>query len=62
MTLTHTPPDLLSPRERALEVASIIATAVARLDATRTRERDIQLALLATKSVHTNPSLQGVAE
>ena len=62
MTIAHTPPELLSPRERALEAASIIATAVARLDATRPRESDIQLAILATKSVHTNPSLQGVAE
>ena len=55
-----TPPELLSPRERALEIASIIATAIARLDATRPRERDIQLGLSVGKSVHTNRSYPGV--
>jgi len=51
-----TPPEQLSPRERALEIASIIATAIARLDATRPRESDIQLGLSVGKSVHANPS------
>ena len=54
-----TPPGLLSPRERALEIASIIATAIARLDATRPRKPDIPLGLSVGKRVHDNPS-QGV--
>ena len=60
MTVERTPSDLLSPRERAREAAIIIATAIARLNATCTRERDIPLGFSAPESVHTNPSPLGV--
>jgi len=60
MTVELTPPELLSPRERAREAAIIIATAIARLNATGTRESDIPLGFSAPESVHTNPSQQGV--
>jgi len=60
MTVKLTPPELQSPRERACEAASIIATAIARLNATRPRESDIPLGFSAPERLHTNPSQQGV--
>jgi hypothetical protein len=60
MTVELTPPELLSPRQRGFEAASLIATAIARLDATRPGESDTPLDFPAPKSLHTNPSQQGV--
>ena len=39
MTVKLTPPELMSPRQRAHEAASIIATAIGRLNATRPQGR-----------------------
>lgn len=60
MTVELTLPAKLSPRQRAREIASILATAIARLDATRPRESDVALGFSAPERLHTTPSQRGV--
>ncbi|QKE41990.1 MAG: hypothetical protein HO274_12285 [Ferrovum myxofaciens] len=59
MTVIPTPPELMSARARAQEVASIIAAVIARLDSTRPRESDICLGFSAPKRLHMTPSQPG---
>lgn len=56
MTVERTPTELLSPRWRAQEATSIIATAIARLHSTRPQESNIPLGFLAPERLHTTPS------
>lgn len=56
MTVEPTPPEMLSPQRRAQEAASVLATAIARLNSTRPRESDIPLGFSAPKRLHTTPS------
>ena len=60
MTAERTPSESLSPLERAREVADIVAMAIARANSTRQKESEVSLAIVPAKSVHTNPSQQGV--
>jgi hypothetical protein len=60
MTVKLTLPQSLSPGERAREAASILASAIARLHASRPRENEFPLGFSATKRVHTTPSIPGV--
>lgn len=56
MTVELTPSELLSPYERAREATSILALAIARLNSTLPRERDIPLGFSAPERLHTTPS------
>ena len=65
MTVERTPPEQLSPRQRAAEVAALLAAAIARIHAARrealcARENEIPLGFPATKRLHTTPSQPGV--
>jgi len=60
MIVEQTLPELMPPRQRAREAASIIAAAIARLHSTRPRDSEISLGFPAPERVHTNPSTEGV--
>mgnify|MGYP000865275379 CR=1 FL=1 len=60
MAVEPTLPELMSPGERAAEIASLLAAAVARLHASRPLPSKVSLGLSAPKRVHTTPSLPGV--
>lgn len=51
-------PEYLTPRERALEITAILATAMVR--AFHPNNGQIELGFSAGKSVHTTPSQPGV--
>ena len=53
-------PESMSPRERASEIATIIATAIARLHATQPKQREVSLGFSPRKSVNGNSSLPGL--
>ena len=61
MTAEPTLPKSMSPRERAAEIATLLATAVARLHARRPLASEVSLGFSAPKCVHTTPSTPGVA-
>jgi hypothetical protein len=60
MTIEQTLPQLLLPQHRALEIATLVATAIARVDAslkaTQPGRCEISLGLVAPARLHTNPS------
>jgi hypothetical protein len=60
MTAQPTLPESMSPRERAAEIAHLLATAVARLHAKRPVPSEVSLGFSAPKRVHRTPSLPGV--
>jgi len=60
MTAQLTLPESMSPRERAAEIAHLLATAVARLHARRSVPSEVSLGFSAPKRVHTTPSTPGV--
>ncbi|NMQ06309.1 hypothetical protein E4Q08_14140 [Candidatus Accumulibacter phosphatis] len=53
-------PESMSPRERAAEIATLLATAVARLHASRPLQSEVSLGFSAPKRVHITPSPPGV--
>lgn len=55
-------PDLMTPRERAREAATLLATAIARLHATIPQESAVPLGFPAPERLHTNPSQPGVLQ
>lgn len=60
MTIERSSPDSLTARERAAEVADLLAHAILRLHATMPAERAFGLGFSAPKRVHTNPVQPGV--
>ena len=62
MAAEHTLPQSLPPRERAKEVACIIATAIARSYSAVPAESEVPLGFSPGKSVHDNSSLPGVEQ
>ena len=61
-TIKHTPPEQLSAAQRRAEIASILATGLARLRRTplaksinHSADSEFQLANVPNRSVHTNP-------
>ncbi|MCC7227367.1 MAG: hypothetical protein IT507_11815 [Burkholderiaceae bacterium] len=56
MNVEQTLPEALTPRERARQVACLLADAIARLQATRPPHSDIALGFVPAERVHTNPS------
>lgn len=62
-TIKHTPPEQLSAAQRRAEIASILATGLARLrssipfarSATQSPDSEFQLANVPNRNVHTNP-------
>lgn len=61
-TIKQTPPEQLTPAQRRAEIASILATGLARLrsdpfanSANLSAESEFQLANVPKRSVHTNP-------
>ena len=61
-TIKHTPPEQLSAAQRRAEIASILATGLARLRSvpfvksiTKTPDSEFQLANVPNRSVYTNP-------
>ncbi len=60
MTAKPTLPESMSPRERATEIASLLAIAVARLPAKRPVPSEVSLGFSAPERVHTTPSPPGV--
>jgi len=61
MTVQLTLPQSLSPCERAREVTSILATAIARLHASRPQETKFSLGFSTPKRVHATPLPPGVS-
>ena len=59
MTAELTLPESMSPRERAAEIASLLAIAVARLHANRPVPSEVSLGFSAPERVHTTPSTLG---
>lgn len=66
MTVERTPPEMMSARERAAEITTLLAQAILRLHAAQPAstadpaEPPVRLGLSAQQRVHTNPLSTGV--
>jgi hypothetical protein len=57
--ITYLPPEELSPRQRAAEIAAIVAAAIARTQSpTVLADNETGLGFLPGQSVHATPSLK----